>query len=130
MLIWSDASCRQIYLNVSAHAFVEKIRGDLELCHHLDGAVYNGRPGDFMELGSLSMQSSAGWACSSSRGSSCCDACKANIINCGYSVDVDVDEDKFAAIIRRTEDDNLVVISICIGSNLGSCLVIDRFDMN
>ena len=49
---------------------------------------------------------------------------------CGYSVDVDVDEDKFAAIIRRTEDDNLVVISICIGSNLGSCLVIDRFDMN
>ena len=117
-------------MNVSAHAFVEKIRGDLELCHHLDGAVYNGGPGDFSELGSFTMQSSAGWASlpgrSSSSGNSCCDACKAKIIMCGYSEDVD----KLAAIIRRTEDDNLVLILTCIGSNLGSCLVIDRFDMN
>lgn len=71
------------------------------------------------------MESLAEWASllahSSSSGNSLCDACKGNIIS-GYRLG------KLAAIIKRILDGNFVLILICIGSNLGSCLVDDRFD--
>ena len=61
---------------------------------------------------------------SSSSGSRLRDAYTENIIKCGYRLE------RVAAIIRRIADGSLIVILICIGSNLESCSVDDRFGKN